>query len=333
MTQFAGTTDTFDLSTLKESLDPVVWNLFPMDTYFTSNIDKVNVTNTQHQWVFDTLNAAANNKQIEGDDVTASTQGTTTRVSNYTQISRKVVVMSRTAQDASNVGGNPLGREMMKKMKEYKRDVEFDALGRQGSSAGATNTAAASAGACAWIWGTGATIPGNTVYPSTGGTGGNTTGTTPSYASSVCAGQVDGTTSTSSVVLADITSAAELAWTDGGEPDAIIASSAQKKYIDQLSSLATRTADIGRSDMLSIQGSANLIVTSFGTFKVVLSRYLNRTTTLIVQMDKWALGQLSAPKVVDLAKTGDADKKMIVGEYTLIARNPHSSAKIQGFKE
>lgn len=333
MTQFGGTTDTFDLSTLKESLDPVIWNLFPMDTYFTSNIDKVDVGQPQHQWVFDTLNAAANNKQIQGDDVTASTQGTTTRVSNYTQIARKVVVMSSTAQESNTVGGNAMGRELMKKMKEYKRDVEFDALGRQGSSAGATNTAAASAGACAWIWGTGADIAGNTVYPSTGGTGGNTTATTPSYASSVCSGQVDGTTSNSSVVLADITAAAELAWTDGGEPDVIIASASQKKYIDQLSSLATRTVDIGRADNLSISNSANLIVTSFGTFKVVMSRYLNRTTTLLLQMDKWALGQFRAPKTVDLAKTGDADKKMIVGEYTLIARNPHSSAKIQGFKE
>lgn len=174
MTQFAGTTDTFDLSTLKESLDPVIWELFPMDTYFQNNVDKTDVTNTQHQWVFDGLNAAANNKQIQGDDVTASTQGTTTRVSNYTQIARKVVVLSRTAQDVNTVGKSTFGREMMKKMKEYKRDVEFDLLGRQGSSAGATNTAAASGGVCAWIWGTGADIVGNTGYPSTGGTGGNT---------------------------------------------------------------------------------------------------------------------------------------------------------------
>ena len=283
---------------------------------------------------FDTLNAAANNKQIQGDEAGASTQGTTTRVSNFTQIARKVVVMSRTAQDVNTVGkGSSLGRELMKKMKEYKRDVEFDLLGRQGSSAGATNTAAASGGVCAWIWGTGADAPGNTVLPSTGATGGNTTATTPSYASSVVSGQVDGTTSTSAVVLADITAAAELAWTDGGEPDVIIASASQKKKIDALSSLATRTADIGKADMLSIQGSANLIVTSFGTFKVVMSRYLNRTTTLLLQMDKWAIGQLSAPKTVDLAKTGDADKKMIVGEYVLIARNPHSSAKLQGFVE
>ena len=131
----------------------------------------------------------------------------------------------------------------------------------------------------------------------------------------------------------DITAAAELAWTDGGEPDTIICSSAQKKYIDLLSSQATRTADIGAADKLSIQGSANLIVTSFGTFKVVMSRYVHRNTTLIMQMDKWAIGQLRAPKVKDMAKTGDATKKLIVGEYTLIARNPNSSAKIQGMKE
>lgn len=331
MTQFAGTTDTFDLASLKESLDPVIWDLFPGDTYFQNTIDKTKVTNTQHQWVFDTLAAAANNKQIQGDEAGASTLVTAIRVSNYTQIARKVIVMSGSAQKVDTVGQAPFGRAIMKAMKEYKRDVEFDLLGRQGSSAGATNTAAASGGACAWIWGASAAIPGNTIYPSVAGTNGNTTGTTPSYASAEVVGQTDGTTAASSVVLADITSAAEMAWADGGEPDVIIASSAQKKYIDALTSLATRTVDIGKADMLSIQNSANVIVTSFGTFKVVMSRYLNTATTLLLQMDMWAMGQLRAPKVEDLAKTGDADKKLIVGEYTLIARNPFSSAKLQNF--
>ena len=334
MTVVAGTTETFDSAVLKESLDSVIWDLFPMDTYFSSNVDKENVTNTQHQWVYDSLAAAANNKQIEGDDATYATLATAVRVSNYTQIARKAIILSDTYSEGVNtVGQNPMGRAVMKSMKEYKRDVELDILGKQGSSAGAGGTARASGGVQAWIFGTGADAPGNTVYPSTGGTGGNTTATTPSYASAAVAGQTDGTTSTSTVVLADITSAAELAWTDGGEPSLILCSSAQKKYIDALSSLATRTADIGRSDMLSIQGSANLIVTSFGTFKVVMSRYLARTSTLLLDMDKWAMGQLRAPKVKDMAKTGDATKKLIIGEYTLIARNPNASAKLQGFKE
>jgi hypothetical protein len=334
MTQVAGTTDTFDSAVLKESLDSVIWDLFPADTYFQNTIDKVSISNTQHQWVYDSLAAAAANKQIQGDDAAYTTLVTATRVSNYTQIARKAVILSDTYTEGVDVvGQNPMGRAIMKSMKEYKRDVEFDLLGRQGSSAGATNTAAASGGVCAWIFGTGADAPGNTRYPSTGATGGNTTATTPSYASAAVIGQTDGTTSTSTVVLNDITLAAQDAWTDGGEPTVILASASQKVYIDALASLATRTADIGKSDFLTIQGSANLIVTSFGTFKVVLSRYLNRTTTLLLDMDKWAMGQLRAPKVKDMAKTGDATKKLIVGEYTLIARNPNSSAKLQGFKE
>lgn len=332
MAQVSGTTDTFDSAVLKESLDKVIWDLFPMDTYFQANIDKTNVINTQHEWVYDSLAAAANNKQIEGDDAAYTTLATAVRVSNYTQIARKTVLLSDTyTEGVDTVGQNPMGRAIMKSMKELKRDVEFDLLGTQGSSAGSTSVARASGGVQAWIAGTGAAAAGNTVYPTTAGTNGNTTGTTPSYASSVVAGQTDGTTAASTVALVDITSAAELAWTDGGEPDTIICSSAQKKYIDAMTSLATRTVDVGRTEALSVTGTANVIVTSFGTFKVVMSRYVHRMTIVLLQMDKWAMGMLRPTKVKDMAKTGDAEKKLIVSEYTLIARNPNSAAKLQGF--
>lgn len=334
MTQTAGSTDTFDSAVLKESLDSVIWDLFPMDTYFQANIDRTNVSNTQHQWVFDTLAAAANNKKIEGDAVGYATLATATRVSNYTQIASKAIILSDTyIEGVDVVGQNPMGRAVMKSMKELKRDVEFDLLGTQGSSAGATNTARASGGVGAWIWGAGAAagFVGNTVLPSAAGTGGNTTGTTPAYASSVVAGQTDGTTSASAVALVDIVAAAELAWTDGGEPDTIICSSAQKKYIDNLTSLATRTVDVGRTEALSITGTANVLVTSFGTFKVVMSRYVHRMTVYLMQMDKWAMGMLRPTKVKDMAKVGDSTGKLMVCEYTLIARNPNSAAKLQGF--
>lgn len=328
MTQVAGTTDTFDSQALKESLDSVIWDLFPMDTYFQNNIDKVDVGQPQHQWVFDTLAAAANNKQIQGDTYTYSTAATATRVSNYTQIARKAITVSTTLQSSNAVGGNPVGREVMKKMKEYKRDVEFDLLGRQGSSAGATNTAAASGGVLAWIWGQGATVAGNTIVPT-----GATTGTTPSYASSAVAGQTDGTTAASSITYTDVESAAELAWLDGGEPDTILCSNGQKKVVDAFTSRATRTADIGAQDKLTVQGTVNILVTSFGTFKVVMSRYIPRNCLVLLQMDKWAMGQLRAPKVIEPAQTADAVNKVIIGEYTLIARNPNSSAKVVDFKE
>ena len=328
MTQVAGTTDSFDSAALRESLDSVIWNLFPMDTYFQNNIDKVDVGQPQHQWVFDSLAAAANNKQIQGDQYTYSTANTATRVSNYTQIARKAITVSNTLIASTSVGGNPLGREVMKKMKEYKRDVENDLLGRQGSSAGATNTAAASGGVLAWIWGQGATLAGNTIQPAT-----TTTGTTPSYASAAVAGQTDGTTAASSITYTDVESAAELAWLDGGEPDTILCSNGQKKVVDAFTSRATRTADIGNTDKLTIQATVNILVTSFGTFKVVMSRYIPRNCLVLLQMDMWAMGQLRAPKVTEPAATADATNKVIIGEYTLIARNPNSSAKVVDFKE
>ena len=327
MTQVAGTTDSFDVSSLKESLDSVIWDLFPMDTYFQNNIDKESVGQPQHQWVFDTLAAAANNKQIQGDTFTYATVATATRVSNYTQIARKAITVSETLIASNTVGGNAMGREVMKKMKEFKRDVEFDLLGRQGSSAGATNSAAASGGVLAWIWGQGAAIPGNTIAAT------SSAGTTPSYASSVVAGQTDGTTAASSITYTDVENAAELAWLDGGEPDVILCSNGQKKVVDAFTSRATRTADISDTDKLTIQGSVNLLVTSFGTFKVVMSRYIPRNCLVLLQMDKWAMGQLRPTKVMEPAQTADAKNKVIIGEYTLIARNPFSSAKVVDFKE
>lgn len=331
MTQTAGTTDTFDSAALKESLSPVFYDLFPMDTYFQNNVDKEQVTNTQHQWIFDSLAAAANNKQIQGDVVTYTTLATAFRVSNYTQIARKAVVLSDTlTEGVSTVGQNSMGRAIMKSMKELKRDMEFDLLGRQGSSAGATNTAAASGGVLAWIFGQAQAVAGfngNTVAAT------SSAGTTPGYTSAAVAGQTDGTTAASSITYTDVESAAELAWLDGGEPDTIICSSGQKKVVDAFTSRATRTADITDTDALTIQATANIIVTSFGTFKVVMSRYIPRNCLVILQMDKWAIGQLRPPKVKEMAKDGDATKKLIVCEYTLIARNPNSSAKVVDFKE
>ncbi len=327
MTQVAGTTDTFDVQSLKESLDSVIWDLFPMDTYFQNHIDKVEVGQPQHQWIFDSLAAAANNKQIQGDTFSYATAVTAQRVSNYTQIARKAITVADTAIASNTVGGNVMGREVMKRMKEYKRDVELDLLGRQGSSAGATNTAAASGGVLAWIWGAGATVPGNTVQAT------SSAGTTPSYASAAVAGQTDGTTASSSITYTDVENAAELAWLDGGEPDVILCSNGQKKVVDAFTSRATRTADIGKTDELTVQGAVNILVTSFGTFKVVMSRYIPRNCLVLLQMDKWAMGQLRPTKVIEPAQTADAKNKVIIGEYTLIARNPNSSAKVVDFKE
>src|SRR5688572_21915151 len=121
MTALAGATLTFDTEALKESLGSVIWDLFPMDTYFQNHVAKEKVSQTQHQWLYDSLAAPANNKQLQGDAVTATTLATAIRVSNYTQIARKVISVSGSHEASDTVGGSAMGRAVMKSMKEYKR--------------------------------------------------------------------------------------------------------------------------------------------------------------------------------------------------------------------
>jgi len=51
-------------------------------------------------------------------------------------------------------------------------------------------------------------------------------------------------------------------------------------------------------------------------------------TALILDMDYWATSFLRPIQLVDLAKTGDSEKRMMVTEYTLESRNELASGKV-----
>ncbi len=48
----------------------------------------------------------------------------------------------------------------------------------------------------------------------------------------------------------------------------------------------------------------------------------------VLDMDMWACAYLRPHTTQELSKTGDSDRRLLLCEYTLIARNPSSSAKI-----
>lgn len=64
-----------------------------------------------------------------------------------------------------------------------------------------------------------------------------------------------------------------------------------------------------------------MYVYDFGSVRIVPNRFMRTRDAIIVNTDLWSMAWLRPIKLVDLAKTGDAEKKMIVGEYTLEARN------------
>ena len=65
----------------------------------------------------------------------------------------------------------------------------------------------------------------------------------------------------------------------------------------------------------------------FGTLEVVPNRFMRARDVLVLQTDMWAVAFLNGRRMVSipLTKTGDSDRRQILSEYALVARNEKSS--------
>jgi hypothetical protein len=322
MAQLSGTTATYDSVGLREDLEDVIWDLFPADTWALSNLDRVEATSVNHEWQLDSLDAATSNKVVEGDDATYLTVAPPTRVGNHMQIARKTFIISGTLEAVKKAGRkSEVARQAMKKMRELKRDLEKALVGNQGSSAGADATPRSCGGMEAWIPST--ANGGNAFIATTTASGASTA----AFTSGVVAAPVDGAT-TGALSLSILNSALGEAWADGGDPRMILVNTTQKTAIDAFTSIATRFVDVDRKAEAVIHGAANVYVSDYGVHTVMLHRYMRTSVVLCLDPDYWATAFLRKPKMEELAKTGDGEKRQIITEFTLVSRNHSASAKV-----
>ena len=95
---------TYNQIGIREDLEDIIYDISPMDTYCFNHISRMTAKNTRHDWQTDTLDAPGDNAYMEGDDFSARALTPTTKLSNYTQISRKDIVVSRTANKVNTAG-------------------------------------------------------------------------------------------------------------------------------------------------------------------------------------------------------------------------------------
>ena len=319
MAQATGTTDSYDLVGLAEDIEDVIFNISPTETPLLTMAKRKKVSATLHQWQTDALAAAAANRAIEGDDSTYATATPTTMLSNYTQIAKKTVMVSGTADAVRKYGRKEeFAYQIAKKGKELKRDIEFTLVQNQVSSAGGSGTARSSAGIEAMI-------AGNRIL----GTG-NSTGTTPGYAGGVWGAVTDGTAAT--MVETDLVSALEAAWQDGGDTGIVMVNSTLKKRIASFagaSAYAGVSVNQGRTAQGVVVGGVDLYISDFGEHKIMLNRYMRTGTVLCLDPEYVSVGFLRPIKFEERAKTGDATRGELLCEFTLVADNPDAHAKIQ----
>ena len=320
MAQVSGTTDTLDIVGMAEDIEDVIFDISPTETPFLTMAKRKKVTNTFHQWQIDSLTAAGANRQIEGDDASYTTATPTTMLANWCQISRKTLVVSRTADKVRKYGrAKETSRLLTKYGKELKRDMEYALVRNQASSTVTTSSTARSSA------GLESMIAGNRIIAS-----GNTTGTTPGYASSNWTAPTDGTTSALDETL--FVSGIDAAWQDGGDPSVIMMNSTQKRKLAAFGGASkfagTYVPNAGKTQSMVV-GGVDLYISDFGEHKVKLNRHMRASTIFGLDPDYISVGMLDGIQYEALAKTGDADKSMLIVEFCLIVDNPDAHFKIQ----
>lgn len=323
MARVAGTTETFDGIGIREDLQDAIYNISPSDTPLVSMAKKLKAKNTYHEWLTDTLaTGAASNRQIEGADATYTTMAPTTRLGNYTQISTRFVKISGTYDTVNKAGrSSEIAYQVAKEGKTLRNQIEYAAVGKQAGSAGNGAVARSSAGLESWI-------QGNRILA---GGAANTTGTTPVYTSCPGTTLTDGTAATT-LTEALLLSALTAAWNDGGDPSVIQMAAYNKSVVAGFGG-ANKFA--GTYDTLSkknegvLLGSIGVYISDFGEHKVQLNRWVRASTVLCIDPEYVGVAYLRPFKLDELAKTGDAENRQLLAEWTLVVQNPDAHAKIQ----
>ena len=80
----------------------------------------------------------------------------------------------------------------------------------------------------------------------------------------------------------------------------------------------------------TLHASFDVYDSDFGELKIVPNRFMESRTAMLIETEMWALGFLPGRnmKTTDLAKTGDSNRRQILSEYTLEARNQKANGII-----
>lgn len=273
-------------NTIREDLYDTITDISPLDTPLLSMLNRTTATSTKHEWLEDSLAAVDTAAALEGDEFTPAAITTPTRHVNYTQILRKDFMISGSNEAALHAGmSSQIGYQGRRALEELARNTEATLIqGVQDAvPLGDTDDERAMDGLSALA--------------------GNTTAAL-------------GTVAT--VTEEQMTSLLELIWDDGVMADTVLANSHLKKQFSRYTTVDRIHHDGGVNDPRAIVRNVEMYESDFGTVNVFLERYVNAGDIGYAFAKQYLNVAIFRPTRLErLAKTGDAEKIMVLHELTL----------------
>ena len=294
----------FDAKGIRESLSDVIANISPEETPFQSNVGSKSVSNTYFEWQKDSLAAADATARISGDDVSSfDSTSATTRVGNYTHILRRTVIVADNLEAVDKAGrDSELAYQVAKRGKELKRDIEAVLTDNNARVAGGTGTAPETAGLGAWI-ATNDNLAGDGASPTGDGSDARTDGTQRAFTEDM------------------LKSVMSSVWTAGGNPSVLMVGAFNKQKVSGFAGIAAQRYMAPADGPTTIIGAADVYLSDFGQLSVVPNRFQRARDAWVLDTEMASVCNLRPIQKVDLAKTGDASKAMLIWEGGLEVSN------------
>lgn len=308
----ANTFTSFNANGIRESLADIIANISPEEVPLQSNIGSENVSNTYFEWQTDSLAATSTTAVIDGDDVASfDATSATTRVGNYTHILRRTTIVADNMSAQDLAGRNDeLAYQLAKRGKELRRDIEAVLTDNNAQVAGNSSTARETAGLGAWI----------TTNTDKAGDGTDPTAN-------------DGTDARGDGTQRDLTeamvkSAMQQAFTSGGQPSILMVGPHNKTVVSGFAGIAAQRYQAPSDGPTTIIGAADVYLSDFGTLSVTPNRFMRERDAFLLDPEYASVCYLRPIQQVELAKTGDAEKRMVIAEFGLKVTNEAAHAGV-----
>ena len=153
--------------------------------------------------------------------------------------------------------------------------------------------------------------------------------------------------STAATTEANIKTAIKECYDAGGQPDIMLVPAVVKQTISGLASVGSGSVslgipprnEVGNKGQATAVAAVDVYISDFGTFKIIPDRNLAKdgpgsvaANVFFLDMDYWGIAWLRPFQTVTLAKTGDSEKQMLLGEYGLVSKNEKASGILASVK-
>lgn len=323
---------------VREDFMDAIYSIAPTDTPFMSGVGKGVSKDVYTSWLQDTLDEPDDGNALkDGADIGADSSSKARRVGNINQISGRSLIISGRAEKVDKAGrSSEMAYQLSKAGKALKRSMEAILTGNQGAVPDLNGDTASLLGSLRACFRDAVAPESDTalVGAVTGANGGVGAAGYPTAATA-------GTDRALTQTLLD--TVFQACYVNGGDPDTIMVSPTVKRLITEyLYSSSARVAALysdvkdKRSGDVAAQSSISVYIHDFGMAKIVPNRFLGYTRVAgapeddvyVLDMSMWSVLYLRPFFTKTIPATGDAEKRLLLVDYTLQYKEEMASGVI-----